>query len=160
MTEPAGLIRRLLRDERVRFLLIGGVNTVVGYGFFVLFQFLLGERITYFASLLLAHLCASLLAFVLYRLFVFRVRGRVLIDFMRFQVVYLVPLGANLLALPALVEVGHLNVYLAQALIVLASTVVSFIGHKFFSFRRTTSGLDVVGDPLTAEPGDRRSDSS
>lgn len=148
MTEPARLIRRLLRDERVRFLLIGGVNTVVGYGFFVLFQALFGARISYFASLLLAHLCASLLAFVLYRRFVFKVKGNLAIDFLRFQVVYLVPLTANLLALPALVELFDVNVYLAQAIIVLVSTVVSFVGHKFFSFRRR---IDPTGDPLSVE---------
>lgn len=149
MTDDSRLLRRLLRDERVRFAVVGGVNTVVGYGFFSLFQYLLGAHIWYVVSLLLAHLCASFLAFLLYRLFVFRVRGNVIIDFLRFQLVYLVPLTANVLALPALVEWAGLNVYLAQAVIVVVSTVISFVGHKFFSFRRR---IDPTGDPLTGEP--------
>lgn len=147
MTGPVQLVSRLLRDERARFLLIGGVNTVVGYGLFALIQLLFGAHISYFASLLIAHLLASLLAFVLYRRFVFRVQGNVVVDFLRFQVVYLVPLTANLLALPALVELLHINVYLAQAVIVVASTVVSFVGHKFFSFRRRAADAPQEGQP-------------
>lgn len=130
------LCRRALSDDRVRFLIIGGVNTVVGYGLFVLVQLLVGSSISYFGSLLVAHAGASILAFTLYRLWVFRVQGRVVGDFLRFQLVYVVPLIANLLALPLLVEVAGLNVYLAQALIVIVSSVVSYVGHKFFSFRR------------------------
>lgn len=136
MTRLVALWHRLLGDDRVRFLLVGGLNTVVGYGLFVFVQALLGSRISYVGSLLIAHAFASFLAFVLYRRWVFRVRGNVVLGFLRFQLVYLVPLGANLLALPLLVEVGGMNVYLAQALIVIVSTIVSYFGHKFFSFRR------------------------
>jgi putative flippase GtrA len=38
-------IKRLLGDERVRFVLVGGVNTVVGYGLFVLFVLTIGPTI-------------------------------------------------------------------------------------------------------------------
>ncbi|MEO5921593.1 MAG: GtrA family protein [Pseudolysinimonas sp.] len=137
MTEaPAGPIRRLLADERTRFLLTGGINTVVGYGLFALVQWTVGHLIGYVASLLIAHLLASLLAFTLYRRYVFRVSGRWFVDFLRFQTVYLLPLAANVVALPLLVAVAGLNVYLAQAMIVIVSTVVSYFGHKYFSFRR------------------------
>jgi len=136
VTRVLALGRRLLGDARVRFLIIGGVNTVVGYGLFVMVQAVVGVHISYFGSLLLAHVGASLLAFTLYRRWVFRVEGHVTRDFLRFQLVYIVPLLANFLALPLLVELVGLNVYLAQALIVLVSSVVSYLGHKFFSFRR------------------------
>src|SRR5450830_740589 len=33
-----GMVLRLLDDERVRFVLIGGINTVVGYALFVAFE--------------------------------------------------------------------------------------------------------------------------
>ncbi|MEO8263344.1 MAG: GtrA family protein [Pseudolysinimonas sp.] len=132
----------MLDDQRVRFVLVGGVNTVVGYGLFSLTQFLIGGVISYFGSLLIAHLIASVLAFVLYRRWVFRVEGTVVVDFLRFQVVYLIPLAANLLALPLLVAVAGWNVYLAQAVIVVMSTIVSFVGHKFFSFRRPGVPVD------------------
>ncbi|MHB1172820.1 MAG: GtrA family protein [Lacisediminihabitans sp.] len=140
----------MLGDERVRFLAIGAVNTVVGYSFFVLVQWSVGHAISYFGSLLIAHLLSSILAFALYRAVVFRVRGRVLIDFLRFQTVYVVPLAANALALPVLVSVLHWNVYASQALIVIVSTIISFFGHKYFSFRRRA----VEAHPLTSDASD------
>ena len=137
--EP-GLIRRLLRDERVRFLVIGVINTIVGYGLFVFVQWGVGRWVTYLGALLIAHALTSLLAFSLYRRLVFRISGRKVVDFLRFQSVYLVPLAANLVALPLLVSVLGWNVYLAQAQIVIASTIISFLGHKYFSFRRRPEG--------------------
>lgn len=136
MSGLVGMRTRVLNDQRVRFLIIGAVNSMVGYGFFVLVQWLFGAYISYFGSLIAAHLLASILAFLLYRAYVFRVRGAALVDFLRFQVVYLVPLTANAIALPVLVSLLHWNVYIAQATIVAVSAIVSYFGHKFFSFRR------------------------
>lgn len=151
MTQSGPVIPRLLRDDRVRFLVIGGVNTVVGYGLFVFVQRLIGDHVSYFGSVLIAHLGASLLAFFLYRHWVFRVRGNLIVDFLRFQLVYVAPLLANLLALPFLVAVAGINVYVAQAMIVVVTSVVSYVGHKFFSFRRP---IDALADPLKATSAD------
>lgn len=141
-----------LADERVRFLAIGGINTAVGYGTFALIQWSIGEFVGYIVSLLIAHLLTSLLAFSLYRAVVFRVRGGVIVDFLRFQIVYIVPLAANILALPLLVSVLDWNVYLAQAVIVVVSTVVSFVGHKYFSFRRRRVAPSASPADVTHEP--------
>jgi putative flippase GtrA len=141
-----------LADERVRFLAIGGINTAVGYGTFALIQWSIGEFVGYIVSLLIAHLLTSLLAFSLYRVVVFRVHGRMVVDFLRFQVVYIVPLAANILALPLLVSVLNWNVYLAQAVIVVVSTVISFVGHKYFSFRRRKVSTNETSAGVTHEP--------
>lgn len=130
------VIRRLLRDERVRFVIIGGVNTVVAYALFVLFELTLGGR--YFLSLFLAYAIATLLAFVLHRRFTFGVTGRdsILLDFVRFESVYVLMFLLNAALLPLFIEVMGWSSLLAQALIVVITTVVSYLGHKFFSFRR------------------------
>lgn len=143
---------RLLDDQRVRFVLVGGANTVVGYALFVLLQWIAGRYISYFGSVVIAHLLSSLLAFWLYRRWVFRVgKGGLVLDFLRFQTVFLIPLAANLIALPFLVTGLKVNVYLAQAAIVVVSVVISFIGHKYFSFRRPQQ---VIRSVLTqGEPG-------
>ncbi|MBC7763120.1 MAG: GtrA family protein [Candidatus Saccharibacteria bacterium] len=129
-------IARLFRDQRIRFLITGAINTAVGYVLFAGIQFAIGNTVGYVASLILAHLLSSSVAFILYRKFVFVVRGNVLLDYGRFQTVYIMPLLINLLALPALVELLRWNVYVAQAIIVCVSTAISYFGHKFFSFRR------------------------
>jgi putative flippase GtrA len=138
MSGPPGWLLRVVRDQRVAFLMVGAINTVVGYVCFAGFLLLLG-RAHYLVSLVLAYVIAVLIAFVLYRFVVFRVRGHVLSDLWRFATVYLTSLAVNLVLLPVLVELAHLPILMAQALIVLVTAVMSWIGHKHFSFRRTPS---------------------
>ena len=133
------VIRRLLGDERVRFVIIGGVNTVVAYLLFVLFELTLGGR--YFLSLFLAYLLATMLAFVLHRRFTFGVTGRqsLVVDFLRFESVFVVMFLLNAALLPLFIEVFGSPSLVAQAVIVVFTTVVSYLGHKFFSFRRRST---------------------
>ena len=135
MSGPPGWLLRAVRDQRVAFLIVGGINTVVGFACFASFLFLLGQHL-YLVVLLCSHVVAVLIAFVLYRFVVFRVRGHVLADLWRFETVYLTALGVNLVLLPLLVEIVHLPVLVAQALIMIATSVLSWVGHKHYSFRR------------------------
>jgi len=140
-SELPGWLLRVIRDQRVAFLTVGAINTVIGYLCFVAFLLLLGQQ-RYLVALLCAHVVAVLIAFVLYRFAVFRVRGHVLGDLWRFETVYLSALAVNLVLLPALVELAHLPVLLAQALIVLVTSLMSWLGHKHYSFRRPGSPED------------------
>lgn len=130
------LLRRLLADERTRFIIIGGINTVVAYGLFVAFEAAFGGR--YLLSLLLSYLVATILAFMLHRRFTFAVTGRasLVADFLRFESVYVVMLSANAVLLPVLVELAGWSSLAAQAAIIIVTTIISYLGHKFFSFRR------------------------
>ena len=142
MSGPPGWFLRVIRDQRVAFLLVGGINTVVGFACFAGFLVLLGKQ-RYLVALVCAHVVSVLVAFVLYRLAVFRVRGHVLRDLWRFETVYLTALGVNFVLLPVLVEIAHLPVLLAQALIVLVTSLMSYLGHKHYSFRRAASPEDL-----------------
>ncbi len=93
-----------------------------------------------------AHVVSVLVAFVLYRFVVFRVRGHVLSDLWRFETVYLSALAVNFVLLPLLVEIASLPVLLAQALIVFVTSVMSWVGHKHYSFRRRSSSEDGSSD--------------
>lgn len=151
-----GLLLRLVADQRIAYLIIGVINTVVGFGIFVALELTLGRALDRsagtvvgsLATLGVAHILGVLLAFVLYRRFVFKVHGHVWRDLARFQSVYLVSLGINAVLLPILVQFG-MNRIIAQAIILLATTVISYVGHRYFSFRRgpeieaeTAAGID------------------
>lgn len=139
---PAGMVGALgplftlVKDQRVAFLIVGAINTVVGTGWFVLFQLTVGTQFGYMASLACAHVAAVLCAFVLYRRFVFRVRGHVWLDLGRFEVVNLTSLALNAASLPLLVEILGLPPIPAQLLITLVTMCISWFGHRGFSFRR------------------------
>ncbi len=136
MTGPDGPLLRLIKDRRVAFLIVGVINTVVGFTWFAIFELTIGRLWGYMATLLFAHVASVLCAFILYRRFVFRVRGHVWLDLARFESIYLVSLGINAVLLPLLVELAGLVPIVAQALIVFVTTLVSYIGHSRFSFRR------------------------
>jgi putative flippase GtrA len=141
--EPGPLFR-LVRDQRIAFLLVGGFNTGVGFLLFVLFDIVVGRPVDdlagrivgSLATLACAHVVAVLIAFVMYRRFVFRVRGHVWRDLARFQAVYLVSTGFNALVLPVLVTLGVHRI-LAQLMILIVTVAISWFGHKYFSFRRS-----------------------
>jgi putative flippase GtrA len=142
-SSPPGPLIRLVHDQRVAFLLVGGLNTVVGFAFFIGCSETLGHFVDHrlgkiagsLVTVAVAHVLMVLFAFVMHRRFVFRVRGQVFRDLVRFESVYLTTLGINAVALPALVELG-LSRIPAQAIIVASTTLLSYFGHRHFSFRR------------------------
>lgn len=145
---------KLIRDQRIAFLLVGAINTVVGFGWFAVFEITVGRVGGYLLSLACSHVASVLCAFVLYRRLVFRVRGNVLLDLVRFETIYLVAIAINFVALPLLVEFAGLVPIVAQAMIVVVTTLVSFFGHRYFSFRRPAPAGEVVADDPTRTPGD------
>lgn len=131
-----GPLLNLVKNDKVAFVVVGAANTVIGTLWFVGFQSTVGTVAGYMTSLVLAHVAAVLCAFVLYRWLVFRVRGNVLRDLVRFEMVYLTALAVNAALLPLMVEVVGLDPIPAQLLIVFVTAVLSYVGHKNFSFRR------------------------
>ncbi|WP_316307753.1 GtrA family protein [Clavibacter michiganensis] len=139
----AARIRALLRDERVAFLLVGGFNTAFAFLLFAGLAATAGRSLAAAGLPLLGSLVplagsyavAVLVAFALYRRLVFRVRGHVLRDLARFVSVYAVSITLNAVSLPVLVALGVPRL-IAQALIVVVITLISYVGQRWCSFRR------------------------
>lgn len=123
-----------IKDQRVRFLIVGCWNTVIGYLIFAGVHVLFGARIGPFNEVILAYAAALPLSFLTQRLFVFQgVRGW-LAPFGKFIVANSLVFAANLVFLPVVVKVTGFSVLPTQACFVLASTVISYFAHKYFSF--------------------------
>jgi putative flippase GtrA len=155
---PAGPLIRLVHDQRVAFLVVGGINIIVGFGIFVACSETVGHFVdrrfgTVAGSLVtlgISHLLGVLFAFVMHRRFVFRVRGHVLRDLVRFESVYLTTVSINAVALPVLVELGVHRIP-AQAIVLLPTMLLNYLGHRYFSFRRSAA------DAHTADAQDETS---
>ena len=127
----------LARDSQAfRFLVVGVVNSVFSFGVFAALQVTVGEHLHYLMILVLSHVAGVLEAYVLQRWLVFRVTGRWWRELARFWSVYLVALGVNLAALPLLVEIVHVPVVAAQAVVMLGTALGTFLVHRSFTFRR------------------------
>ncbi len=123
------------RREQLLYLVIGGWNTVFGYGVWALLQYLLGDHLHYLAIVLLAWPVAVLNAYLGYRYLVFRSRSPMLRELPRFSLVYLATLLVNLALLPVALRVLPFDIYVVQALFTAVVVICSYFGHKYFSFR-------------------------
>lgn len=139
MTEPApppGPLTRLIGNQPLVFLLVGGFNTALGTAWFIVWQLAIGDALGYHAAILLGYVCNVVTAFCTNRYLVFRVRGHVLRDFWRFVVVNLSALGINLVAMTVAVSVLGFPPIPSQLVITFLTAVISFFGYRDFSFHR------------------------
>ncbi|OBG95559.1 polysaccharide biosynthesis protein GtrA [Mycobacterium sp. E3298] len=138
-----GPLTRFIHDQRVAFVVVGAINAIVGFGIFVACSETIGHFVDHrfgkvagsLVSLGVMYVLSILFAFVMHRRFVFRVRGHVLRDLLRYWSVYLTTLGINAVLLPVFVELGLPRIE-AQAIIVVLTALMSYFGHRHFSFRR------------------------
>jgi putative flippase GtrA len=135
-TGPLGWARRLLQRRLVRFLLVGGFNTVFGFGLFAALQLTLGERVHYLVLVVVSTVVSVLEAYVVQRWLVWRVHGRWWRELLRFSSVYAGGLGVNLVLLPLLVEVAGMPVLLSQGIVTAVNALGTFAVHRSFTFRR------------------------
>lgn len=144
MVGSRGPLLDLVKNDKIAFVIVGAANTAIGFFWFILFELTVGQIAGYMVSLILAHVAAVLCAFVLYRTLVFRVTGHVIRDLVRFELVYLTALAVNAVLLPISVEIVGIPPIPSQLLIVFVTAVMSYVGHKHFSFRRTPAKVGGV----------------
>lgn len=147
MNKRASLFERiwLNHETEVRFILVGVCNTILSYlifvGFDSLFNLFFSPRyIAYMLAAVLSNVIAVTLAYFFHKHFTFKSRTKgkaALFEYLRFYATYLFTTILSLILLPVFVEFLRLDPKIAAAVIMLLLTVVSFISHRFFSFRTT-----------------------
>ena len=129
---------KIVKDERIAFLLVGGANTGFSTGLFIVLALAFPGTPSY--VLLTVSWTVSLLSvFMVYRKLVFRVRGHFWLDLGRFALVNLTSLGLNILLLSIFADLLGWPRIPTQLGITALSVVVSYFGHKYFSFRRSAA---------------------
>lgn len=141
--------------QMTRYLLVGGFNTVFGYGVFAVLNWSfkgLGAY-SYMYAAGVGSIVSISVAFLGYKWFVFRTRGNYLVEWLRCFAVYGSSALISLIGLPILVPIlrRHMDrperaAYLAAAILTLVTVVFSFVGHKNISFRRVAGEIEVESD--------------
>lgn len=121
--------------EQIAYLLVGAWNTLFGYALFALLYYLLGTHLHVDVILVLSYVISIANAYIGYRFVVFRSTGSMARELPRFTAVYAVTLAANLVVLPLSLRLLPWNVYVVQGLFTVVIVVLSYLGHKYFSFR-------------------------
>lgn len=125
-----------MKRELLQFGWVGPVNFLVGYTSFLIFLYLVGDS-DYRLALVASHLFGTLVAFILYRKFVFIARGNLLLDYVRFQGTYILVFVLNLILLFLLVDLMGWRVELAKLFAQVLMAILAFLSHKYFSFFRS-----------------------
>jgi len=146
----ASLLRRF--EEPLRFVIVGGINTLVGYSMFALLLWLLGTPLSGlessdFAPLRLAGthfyaviqwmnwiLCVPFSTFMMRR-FVFKKDGSFPRQVLRAYGIYLPAQIIAFIVLIVTVTFAGLPPLVGQAISIVFSGLFSYLGHKFFTFR-------------------------
>ncbi len=141
------------RSQAIRYGIVGIWNTVFGYGCYSLFTLLLsgvGPHGYMLANLISGPINITV-AFLGYKLFVFKTKGNYLREWLRSLVVYSGAIVLSTVALPAIVfcvrRLGSQEKaapYIAGAIVIGVSAVVSFFGHKHISFAGRADGKLMV----------------
>jgi len=120
----------------MRFLVAGGINTVVGYLTFSILYLLLERWVHYLAIGCLSQAIAVTSAFVVHRRLVFQCEDPWLPSFLRFNLSQLVSFAFGLAGLYGLVHFAQFPPLAAQAIVIVCSVVISYALHRYYSFRR------------------------
>jgi putative flippase GtrA len=129
---------------KIKFLIVGGWNTLVGYFTFVLLDTLFSRLFTtryiaYMTAMVAANIISIMNAYVFHKYVTFKseARGKGLVsEFFRFCATYLAAFILNLILLPSLVELCRIPPKVAGALAIPVCTVLSYLGHSRFSFSK------------------------
>jgi putative flippase GtrA len=122
---------------QARFLMIGGVNTLIGYLVVTCIYTLFSERLSFLMIGIISNIVAITMTFTLQKLFVFRTQGNWLQEYLRSYITYGAVGIIGFALLWIFLNVLQINVWISQAIIIVIITGISFIGHKKITFRHT-----------------------
>ena len=122
-------------NEKIRFVLVGGFNTVIAYLAFIFIYHIIG--INYNAALITQYLITVNISFLTMRYYVFQSHGDLGKEFLKTWLVYIQMFFVNAAILNFLVIVLMLGPILSQGLYLCISTILTYILHRNFSFRKS-----------------------
>lgn len=119
--------------QQIRFLLVGGCNTVLAYLLFIIFVTIM--QIPYRLSLIIQYVLTVNISIFSMRYYVFRSRKHLRTEYFRAWRVYLLLLGLNYAFLFLLIDIADINTLISQGIYIVVSTIITFLLHKNYSFR-------------------------
>lgn len=143
--DPGPSTNKVPAAQFVRYLVVGGWNTVFGYACFAMMNHwlaLLLPAYAYVAAYIASSLINISVAFLGYKWFVFRTKGNYIREWLRTLAIYSGSMVFGAFALAPLVGlIRHTTrlqteaPYIAGAMVTIFMVISSYLGHRHFSFR-------------------------
>lgn len=118
--------------EKIRFLLVGGYNTVFSYFLYVLLVYF---GVNAQISLLISFAVSSVNSYLTQKFYVFLTKGNYLDEYLKCLTTWLGSYVLNAVLLFVFMHFFNLNAYIGELIVLILLTVYSFVALKYFAFK-------------------------
>jgi len=122
-------------QEKLRFLVVGGINTLFGIAAYPMIYLLLaGLDAHYLVILVISQIVCVSFSFMTNKYFVFRTTGNYWREYQKFWLLHLGAFAINLLVLPLAVDGLKMNPMIAQTAYAIVMAIISYFWHSKITF--------------------------
>lgn len=123
------------QKRQVRFLIVGGVNTIVGLAVYpVLYWALNPIGFGYMLLLVISQAICTNFSYLTNKIVVFKTRCSSILEYLKYNTFQVAVMVLNMIALPLGVEVLKLPPIVAQTIYTLGMVVISYFWHSKITF--------------------------
>ncbi len=119
--------------QKLRFLLVGGYNTVFSYALYALFIY---TGITAQLALFLSFLLSSFNSYFTQKIYVFHTKGNCINEYIKCLFTWFGSYIINAILLEGLMCLVGLNAYIAEFIALVLITIYSYTTLKYFAFKQ------------------------
>lgn len=120
--------------KKLRYIIVGIWNTIFPYIVFSFLYYITNAKLHYMIILVICQILGLTNAYLCYKLLVFKTKGNIVREYLRFYVVYGATFIVNIVLIGLFVEVLGVNPVLSQGLIAIVIVTMAYFGHNRFSF--------------------------
>lgn len=122
-------------DNKIRFLLIGGINAMLSYLLFVIFVLILGEDSRQLC-VALQWVISTVFSYFNQKFFVFCTKGNYLKEYLKCCSTWFVSYLLNIFILEFFMKITK-NVYISQFISLFLVAIITYILFKYFAFKNS-----------------------
>lgn len=138
-------------DKKIKFIFVGGLNTIIGYGINALVLLLIfnipldaNSKATEAQALISSvtgHIAGMTNAFFWNKYFTFESKEKSFTEVSKFLLISICQLTISYTLIMLFQNVIGIGVYPAQGITLIVTTIFSYVGHNYFTFKKPDSNL-------------------
>lgn len=130
----ADIFYQFIKSKKFRYLLIGGINTVLGYSICAGIYLILGSSLHVIIIGIICNVLVISFNFFTYKIFVFKTKGNWLREYFCCYIIYGLSSCLSIIGVWVLVDFIGVNFYAAVACTMAIAVVFSWFGHSRFTY--------------------------
>ena len=143
-------IKKIFSYQPIRFLFVGGLNTIVGYGVYALLIYI---GVNYLVANTISTVIGIVHSYLWNRFFTFKSKNKALKEITKFISVYAVSYLIGMCTLFIFKDKLNISAYIAGLINLVITTLISYFGHKYYSFKKEDNTDKKIDKRLIIETG-------